>query len=227
MLVIILFILLLNIVSIVLMYYCLGDLGKKEKLIYIAAGVAVMYGLTSFVYWISTKGIEMTQVSETGKDLITFLFVPINGIVVLPILAKSYYKYKIGSLKGNVLRNRGIVLGLLLIILLIIECSYFKNIQEQVVNLIEQNRNNYYEEQTVTIQNSITNEITDAIDVQNENSIEGEKIENIVSTGNGNVVDIESGNTVQEVRNETNYEETTVNGLTTYDNKTLSSEQVN
>ena len=31
MLVIVLFILLLNIVSILLMYYCLGELGKKEK----------------------------------------------------------------------------------------------------------------------------------------------------------------------------------------------------
>ena len=227
MLVIILFILLLNIVSIVLMYYCLGDLSKKEKLIYIAAGVAVMYGLTSFVYWISTKGIEMTQVSETGKDLITFLFVPINGIIILPLLAKSYYKYKMGSLQGNILRNRGIVLGVILVILLIVECSYFKTIQEQVVSLVEKNRNQYYESETITVQNAITNEITDAIDVQNENSIEGEKIENIVGTENENVVDIESGNTVQEVKNETNYEETTVNGLTTYDNKVLSSEQVN
>ena len=67
MLVILLFIIILNIVSIVLMYYCLADLTKKEKLIYIAAGTALMYILTTIVYWISTRGIEMTEVSEMGK----------------------------------------------------------------------------------------------------------------------------------------------------------------
>ena len=72
MLVIILFILVLNVVSILLMYRCLVNSDRKEKLIFIAAGTALMYILTSIVYWISTRGIEMTEVSQTGKDLIIF-----------------------------------------------------------------------------------------------------------------------------------------------------------
>ena len=140
MLVILLFIIILNIVSIVLMYYCLADLTKKEKLIYIAAGTALMYILTTIVYWISTRGIEMTEVSEMGKNLITFLFVPINGIIILPLFAKSYYNYKMGGLDGSVLKKRAMVLGVILLIILIIECIYFKNIQEQVVNLINEQR---------------------------------------------------------------------------------------
>ena len=140
MLVILLFIIILNIVSIVLMYYCLADLTKKEKLIYIAAGTALMYILTTIVYWISTRGIEITEVSEMGKNLITFLFVPINGIIILPLFAKSYYNYKMGGLDGSVLKKRAMVLGVILLIILIIECIYFKNIQEQVVNLINEQR---------------------------------------------------------------------------------------
>ena len=90
MLIIILFILILNIVSILLMYRSLTDRTPKEKLIFIAIGIAIMYMLTSVVYWISTRNVEITEVSDVGKDLIIFLFVPINGIIVLPLFARSF-----------------------------------------------------------------------------------------------------------------------------------------
>ena len=73
MIIIILFIIILNAVSILLMYRSLNNLTSKEKLIYIAAGTVIMYLLTSLVYWISTRNIEITEVSSTGKDLIIFL----------------------------------------------------------------------------------------------------------------------------------------------------------
>ena len=139
MLVILLFILILNIVSMVLIYYCLGDLEKKEKLIFIAAGIAIMYIITTIVYWISTIGIEINEVSETGKNLIVFLFVPVNSLIILPLLAKSYTKLKFGSLDKKIFFKRGIALSVLLIIAIVFECVYFKNIQEEVVNIIKQN----------------------------------------------------------------------------------------
>ena len=170
------FILILNIVSIVLMYYCLGDLAKKEKFIFIAAGTGIMYILTSIVYWISTNKIEITEVSETGKNLITFLFVPVNAIVVLPIIAKSYAKTKYRKLSNDVFFKRGIVLAVLLLIVLIVECNYFKSIQQQVVDLIKQNsitnQQSYSNENNVNyITNNIENEISNGID--NINVVEG------------------------------------------------------
>ena len=170
---ILLFILLLNIVSIVLMYYCLGDIDKKEKLIFIAAGTAIMYVLTSFIYWISTKSIEITQVSEQSKNLITFLFVPINGILILPLFAKSYNKYKYGSLNKTVFTKRGIVLGAVLLIILIIECIYFKNIQEQIVNMITENiRKEQAETQENDIATNSINVMSNNVNIQNEINIE-------------------------------------------------------
>lgn len=190
MLVILLFIIILNIVSIVLMYYCLGELGKKEKLIFIAAGIAIMYMLTSFVYWLSTKDIEITSVSERGKDLITFLFVPINGIITLPLLAKSYFKYKIGGIDMPILRNRAVVILIILVVLLVIECTYFKNIQQQVVDLLMEQQN--------------TQETVDAI--QPTGNVVGntlEDIENVNETVHGNELsqgnDIVQGNEVNSV----------------------------
>ena len=174
MFVIILFILILNIVSILLIYRCLTGVEKKERFIFLAAGIAIMYMLTSFVYWISTRNVEITQVSQTGKDLITFLFVPINGILILPLLAKSYAKYRGNNLRKRILINRGFVLTLFLIILLIVEGVYFKNILDGVVDLIKE-QNLYQEEagqsdSNVVDGNSVnTNDIANQIEVNTIN----------------------------------------------------------
>ena len=222
MLVILLFIIILNIVSIVLMYYCLADLTKKEKLIYIAAGTALMYILTTIVYWISTRGIEMTEVSEMGKNLITFLFVPINGIIILPLFAKSYYNYKMGGLDGSVLKKRAMVLGVILLIILIIECIYFKNIQEQVVNLINEQRaaDAAQEAEQPQLPNGIT-----GIYITEGNEIEGNEIgvENqvVVNNTEGNNLSASSSddNTV-----ENNADENTTENEVSHDNVTETSD---
>lgn len=177
-----LFIIFFNLISIALMYYCLGDLTKKEKFIFIAVGTGIMYILTSIVYLISTNGIEITEVSETGKNLITFLFVPVNAILVLPILAKSYAKTKFGNLKHDVFIKRGIVLVILLLIVLIVECNYFKKIQEGVVNLIKQNiqseeNNNDFNNINENLENQISanvlNEISNNI---NQNLVQTNEV---------------------------------------------------
>lgn len=222
MLVILLFIIILNIVSIVLMYYCLADLTKKEKLIYIAAGTALMYILTTIVYWISTRGIEMTEVSEMGKNLITFLFVPINGIIILPLFAKSYYNYKMGGLDGSVLKKRAMVLGVILLIILIIECIYFKNIQEQVVNLINEQRaaDAAQEAEQPQLPNGIT-----GIYITEGNEIEGNElgVENqvVVNDTEGNNLSASSSddNTV-----ENNADENTTENEVSHDNVTKTSD---
>ena len=191
MVIIILFILILNIVSIVLMYYSLGDLTKKEKLIYIVVGTAIMYMLTSIVYWLSTRDIEITEVSERGKDLITFLFVPINGIIILPLLAKSYNKLKYGNLDKSIFLKRGLLLGIVLIIALIIEYMYFKNIQEQVVTMLNQQSNLEQEETNV---NAVTNEL-----VQNQiNAITNEVVENQIQSNVVNTT-VDGKNSVDSV----------------------------
>ena len=203
--IILLFILILNIVSIVLMYYSLGDLGKKEKLIYIVVGTAVMYIITSIVYWFSTRGIEVTEVSERGKDLITFLFVPINGIIMLPLLAKSYSKLKYGNLDKNVFLKRGIVLAVILLIVLIIECIYFKNIQQEVVNMLNAQENSIEQQgSTNSVLNETTNEVTNQItstilnettntisNVQSQNTID-----NVVESDTANDNVLESSNAI-------------------------------
>lgn len=185
MLVIVLFILILNVVSILLMYKCLGIESKKEKLIFVIMGTALMYILTSIIYWISTKDIQMTEVSERGKDLIIFLFVPINAILTLPLFAKSFSKFRDGRIDGKILRNRGVLLIILLAIILIFECIYFKNIQQQVVNMITEEERQTVEQQQTYLNSVAANTLAageNAID--STNSVDDENVVNVNDINN-------------------------------------------
>ena len=185
MLVIVLFILILNVVSILLMYKCLDIESKKEKLIFVVMGTALMYILTSIIYWISTKDIQMTEVSERGKDLIIFLFVPINAILTLPLFAKSFSKFRDGRIDGKILRNRGVLLIILLAIILIFECIYFKNIQQQVVNMITEEERQTVEQQQTYLNSVAANTLAtgeNAIDFTN--SVDDENVVNVNDINN-------------------------------------------
>lgn len=179
-------IIILNIIALALAYYCLSDLEKKDRIIFIAVCVAGIYMLTSFVYWISTKGVAVKAVSDLGKKLITFLFVPINTIAVVPLLAKSYNKYKTGFLAGDKFRNRCIVLAVFLLIILSIECVYFKNVQNTVITLIEKNQQSSSSKEEL-LNNMIENTVVNA---------EKNNIANVVSNDIANII---SDNTVNSV----------------------------
>lgn len=204
MLLIMFFIIVLNIVAIALTFYCLSELESKEKLIFIAIGVTIIYLLTSFVYWVSTKDISVKAVSDMGKNLITLLFVPINGIVILPILAKSYTKYKIGMLGTDNFKNRALILGMLLAILLIIECVYFKDIQKSVVVMIEKNQKQQMEKENGMP--SISGNILNIEANQDSNTILNE-MENDVLTNSENYneqTNQSSNEIVNQISNEMN-----------------------
>ena len=119
------------------------------------------------------------------------MFVPINGIIILPLLAKSYNKLKYGNLDKSIFLKRGLLLGIVLIIALIIECMYFKNIQEQVVTMLNQKSNLEQEETNV---NAVTNEL-----VQNQiNAITNEVVENQIQSNVVNTT-VDGKNSVDSV----------------------------
>ena len=167
------------------MYKCLGIESKKEKLIFVVMGTALMYILTSIIYWISTKDIQMTEVSERGKDLIIFLFVPTNAILTLPLFAKSFSKFRDGRIDGKILRNRGVLLIILLAIILIFECIYFKNIQQQVVNMITEEERQTVEQQQTYLNSVAANTlVTGENAIDSTNSVDDENVVNVNDINN-------------------------------------------
>lgn len=132
------FILLVNVVAIALNYHFLGkDMDKKSKGIFIVIGIAIMYILVSFVYWISTKDINLGVDTDMGKNLVTFTFVPVNAILVMPFLASSYKHFMLGDLNKIPFRNRCILIAVILIVLLVFEFFYFKDIQNGILSFLQ------------------------------------------------------------------------------------------
>lgn len=128
----------LNLIAILLTYHFLGkEMDKKSKGIFIIVGIAVIYALVSFTYWISTKNIDLGESGKIGQNLITFTFVPVNAIIILPFLANSYRLFQAGKLKLIPFRNRCIVLVTILVVLLIMEFFYFKDIQNGILNMLQ------------------------------------------------------------------------------------------
>lgn len=210
---IVLFILLINIINIFAMYKLLGkDIGKKEKIIFIAVGVAVMYMLVSAVYWLSSIGMDQNA-ADAGRDFITFTFVPVNGLCVLTFLSSSYKKYKAGHLKPNILRNRCVVLVAVLVILLIVEFFYFKNIQNNALEMVRDNTTNNIEKNltqentqvNAQVNNENSNNTSIENQLENEMSINSEQTntssENVTSTNaeiiNSTTVDSSVNTTVE------------------------------
>ena len=134
-------ILALNAVAIFLMYRFLGtNIEKKEKWIFIVVGIAFMYMLVSLIYWLSTKNIDLGTNSNLASNFITFTFVPVNSILILPFLASSYRYWKEGRLKPEKFRNRIILAVIILLIVLIIEFFYFQDIQNGILSLVQANQ---------------------------------------------------------------------------------------
>ena len=131
-------ILILNVVAVFMTYKFLGeDFEQKQKLTFIVVGIAIMYMLVSLIYWLSTKNIDLGTTNEMGKNFIVFTFVPINCMIVLPFLASSYKYFKQGRLKTQNFKNRIILIAVILIIVLVLEFFYFKDIQNSILSMIQ------------------------------------------------------------------------------------------
>ena len=87
------FILIANVVAILSTYLSFGKrLGKDKKMLYTMIAIGVIYIITLGVYFFSSLGIKNSNVSSNSKNMITFSFVPVNVIIILPFLIRSFEK---------------------------------------------------------------------------------------------------------------------------------------
>lgn len=159
-------ILLANIIAIAIVYQFIKKIEKKEKLIFIAISVALMYILISIVYWFSGFGID-EKVHETSKSFVVYLFVPVNVILFIPYFASQYMKLKLKQIKIEKFANKLSTLLVLLIVVLVAEYFYFRNIQENIKTMND--TQNVIQNTQIETQNEIiSNEIENQNIIQNE-----------------------------------------------------------
>lgn len=145
-------IVLANIIAISIVYQFIKRLDKKEKIIFIAISVAIVYILISITYWISGFGID-EKIHSQCKEFVTYMFVPVNVILFIPFIAFNYIKFKDKKIKQEDLLKKVFIIAIIAVIVLIGEYFYFKNIQ----NNVKQISQNVEEKQNITITNEQTN----------------------------------------------------------------------
>ena len=180
-----------NIIAIAITYQIIKKMPKRNKIIFLAINVAIMYILVSIVYWISGFGIE-AKIHSALKNFVTYLFVPINVVLFVPYFALQYKKFIHKQLKVEQFSKKLSILVTILIVVLVVEYFYFVNIQKNVKNIqenaqqtqsneiqsneVQNNETKNNEEQTSENQNSVVQntEVKDDkkqnVEAQNTNS---------------------------------------------------------
>lgn len=129
------FILIANVVAILSTYLSLGKrLGKDKKMLYTMIAIGVIYIITLGVYFFSSLGIKNSNVSSNSKNMITFSFVPVNVIIILPFLIRSFEKAKDKIITTAKLNKRVIIALIIGIVLIFTEFFYFRNIQKNIID---------------------------------------------------------------------------------------------
>lgn len=186
---IILFIVIANIVALLLTYHSFGkNIDKQKKMLYTMLGFGTMYIIILIIYWLSSIGIENKAASQSSKDMITFTFVPVNTIILLPILIRAYSKVKNKQMDIQTLNKRTIIMLIVGVVLIIGEFFYFRNIQEGIIKMIEEKKN-----EEVTSQNVQENIVSDVQNIQSD--IANDVITNMqTNASNENIVNSQKAN---------------------------------
>lgn len=193
--------LLANGIAITLIYQFVKKLPKMNKIIFIVASFAIVYLLVSVIYWISGFGIEK-NINEAAKDFIIFAFVPVNVIIFIPFIANKYNKLMLKKIKKEDFIKTIVIVSILALIVLTIECLYFKGMKKNIKQLNEtvtkqtqQNEDKQSELSTNKIENTTINSI---IENEQTNSIKNEKINDI----SNNIIENKiTNNIVNSIRN--------------------------
>lgn len=111
----------------------------KVKIGFIVTGFILMLVSIWVTFYISISGLnyENAQIVGRVRNLLVAVFVPVNGLIVMPYLAKMLSKIGSNELTQEKFKKRLIILAIIYFAILIFECSYFKNTQIGILEMIE------------------------------------------------------------------------------------------
>lgn len=180
------FIILANIVAILLTYYSFNkNLDKSKKMLYTMISIGTMYIVILIVYFFSSLGLSKNT-SSNAKNMITFTFVPINAMIFLPILIRTFNKGKSKAITTKQLNRRVIIVAVIGIAVLVSEFFYFRNIQKGINKVLEAKQNELVQEENSSIEENTENgEVVnkenleiESNNISKENAVERNVLEN-------------------------------------------------
>lgn len=120
-------------------WYRLEAYEGMERVIFCVAGILVCWGITSMLFSISSKGMSYISqdVEQEISKILVMVFTPINGIALMPTVAKIASKLKFDEIEKNTAIKHFVILGVIFVVIAIIEVMYLKNIQLGILDVAQ------------------------------------------------------------------------------------------
>ena len=110
----------------------------STRIAFLIIGTLFVILLTFILFLISKIGVDYPQQEMIGeiRKIILLVFVPINGFLILPHVARIVINKQDKKASTKDLQKKVKRLFIIIIILIILECIYFKDIQTGILNYI-------------------------------------------------------------------------------------------
>ena len=114
----------------------LGFTKKPQKVIFILLGIGIIYLITMLIFGISKASITYPneEIAKEIKNTLIPIFAGLNGLILMPIIAKNIDKINEEEIGKEVFFKRIIIILIIFLICTFLECGYMKTTQEGIIN---------------------------------------------------------------------------------------------
>ena len=143
--------------------------------------ILIIYISVLVIYFFCSIGNDK-DIATQAKQTIVFTFVPVNSIILIPYLLRSFNKRKNKEITGDQLNKRAVTMVIIAVVLIVSEFFYFRNIEKGIGRIIEQQEatNNTA---NIAVENQISNsEIVENTISNLENLITNDTVEKNTTT---------------------------------------------
>lgn len=118
-------------------WYRLEAFEGMERVIFCAAGILVCWLITSILFSLSARGMNYItdEVRHEVSKILVMVFTPINGIVLMPYIAKVFSNTKFDEISKKEAVQKLFKLLIVFVIISVIEVMYLKNIQLGILDV--------------------------------------------------------------------------------------------
>ena len=109
------------------------------KIMFIVISTLLILLITFILFNISKNSIQYPNESmiKDVRNILVLTFAPVNGIIIIPFIAKQISRVRENSIEEDELKKKIILMSIIFILILILECMYLKNTQIGILKILE------------------------------------------------------------------------------------------
>ena len=127
----------LYIVLAIWIWHNLGGIEKAKKVGIIVIGILIIYFITSIIFSFSKQGIvyENLEIAKIVKNTIVIIFTGVNGLILLPYIAKILDKINENEIEKNTFIKSLTIIAIIFVVCIFLETGYMKSTQQGILQI--------------------------------------------------------------------------------------------